>query len=158
MPGYEVSNQGRVQASALYDSAGRLAIPAVPVATSLNHGYPEVSLRQVGGGRRLRVKVHHLVAAAFIGPRPPGAVVRHLNGDKEDNRLSNLTYGSQAENIADTVAHGRHYYGSRDVCGNGHALTPDNVYASSPGRKCKRCQRARARARHLGVADYRDLL
>jgi hypothetical protein len=36
--------------------------------------------------------VHVLVLEAFAGPRPPGAVGRHLNGDKLDNRIKNLKW------------------------------------------------------------------
>ena len=50
-------------------------------------------------------KVHHLVLEAFVGPRPGGLVTRHLNGDFTDNRISNLTYGTQSENRLDTRQH-----------------------------------------------------
>lgn len=42
--------------------------------------------------------VHSLVGAAFIGPRPLGYHIDHVNGDKGDNRVSNLEYVTVAEN------------------------------------------------------------
>lgn len=42
--------------------------------------------------------IHSMVAAAFIGPRPPGRHINHKNGDKLDNRASNLEYVSPAGN------------------------------------------------------------
>jgi len=45
--------------------------------------------------------VHRLVCAAFIGPCPVGMVVRHLNGDRADNRLSNLAYGQRGRSNLD---------------------------------------------------------
>jgi hypothetical protein len=42
----------------------------------------------------------------FIGPPPSGQEVRHKNGDRADPRLSNLEYGTRAENIADAKRHG----------------------------------------------------
>ena len=36
--------------------------------------------------------VHHVVAEAFLGPRPCGLVVRHMDGDRENNAASNLAY------------------------------------------------------------------
>ena len=58
------------------------------------------------GGRSL--KVHQLVAAAFLGPCPPGMEVRHANGQKDDNRLENLSYGTHQENMQDAIAAGTH--------------------------------------------------
>lgn len=69
-----------------------------------NRGYPVVDLCK--GSIKKRFLVHNLVALVFLGPRPPGFVVRHLNGIKSDSRLENLKYGTVAENIADTKAHG----------------------------------------------------
>lgn len=72
-----------------------------------------------GNGERLRVGlqwgryshlrgvlVHHLVALAFIGPRPKGMVIRHRDGDPSNNRVDNLLYGTQQDNMADALRHG----------------------------------------------------
>ena len=42
--------------------------------------------------------VHSLVAEAFIGPRPEGLNIDHLNGYRKDNRPENLEYVTQREN------------------------------------------------------------
>jgi hypothetical protein len=47
------------------------------------------------------VLVHYLVLKTFVGERPPGMDIRHLNGDPKDNRLCNLRYGTRTENILD---------------------------------------------------------
>lgn len=52
--------------------------------------------------------LHLLVAAAFIGPRPPGKIVRHLDGNRKNPRWGNLAYGTYAENTQDAIAHGTH--------------------------------------------------
>lgn len=49
---------------------------------------------------------HHLVALAFIGPRPPGAEINHRNLDKHDNRLENLEYVTRGENQLHAISHG----------------------------------------------------
>lgn len=36
--------------------------------------------------------MHELVALAFIGERPDGFDIDHINGDRKDNRLENLRY------------------------------------------------------------------
>jgi hypothetical protein len=71
---------------------------------SVIKGYHRVSLRS--DGKTSYMHVHILVALAFIGPRPPKADVRHLYGNPLNNRLENLSYGSRAENIADSKRHG----------------------------------------------------
>jgi len=67
--------------------------------------YPLVSLQV--GGKKVRFRVHVLVAKYFIGERPKGMVIRHLDGDSHNPSVSNLQYGTQKENEADKVRHGR---------------------------------------------------
>lgn len=51
--------------------------------------------------------VHRAVLSAFDGPRPPTLVVRHEDDDRSNNALPNLSWGTRAENAADTAAAGR---------------------------------------------------
>jgi hypothetical protein len=39
--------------------------------------------------------IHQAVALHFLGPRPSGYVVRHLDGNRYNNHVSNLCYGTQ---------------------------------------------------------------
>lgn len=55
------------------------------------------------------IKVHILVATAFLN-KPKGVVeVRHLNGIRDDNRLKNLVWGTRRENMQDKKVHGTSY-------------------------------------------------
>lgn len=76
-----------------------------------SHGYLRINLCMNGKGKLHYV--HELVAAAFIGPRPSGQQIRHLNSIGTDNRAKNLAYGSQADNEADKVLAGLSNAGSR---------------------------------------------
>lgn len=49
--------------------------------------------------RLKRVAVHAMVASAFLGPRPPGLVHNHKDGNKINNRPDNLEYVTYSENI-----------------------------------------------------------
>lgn len=69
-----------------------------------DQGYRMVHLYGRGGSSRRRV--HHLVLEAFVGPRPEGMECRHLNGNKTDNRLVNLAWGTRKENHLDNMRHG----------------------------------------------------
>lgn len=49
--------------------------------------------------KRCNKRVHRLVAAAFLGESEEGHVVNHKNGDRFDNRVENLEYVTQGENV-----------------------------------------------------------
>jgi hypothetical protein len=85
---YEVSNRGRVR------RAGRRRCLKLD-----RHwrGYLRAQLYGAGGRRRFH-RVHLLVAAAFIGPRPAGQTVDHLDEDKRNNAVTNLEYVTRIEN------------------------------------------------------------
>lgn len=59
-------------------------------------------------------KIHHLVLEAFVGPCPEGMQCRHLDGNKENNHLSNLAWGTPIENAADKLRHGTSLDGERN--------------------------------------------
>lgn len=50
--------------------------------------------------------VHGLVAAAFLGPRPRGKQVNHINAQKGDNRPANLEYVSGQQNVRHALRFG----------------------------------------------------
>jgi hypothetical protein len=57
-------------------------------------------------GRSVGVKMHTVILTAKAGPRPPGMVSRHLNGDSLDNRSGNLVWGTPRENTRDAIEQG----------------------------------------------------
>lgn len=66
-----------------------------------NNGYRTVS----PDGRKHKT-IHSLVAAAFLGPRPDGCDVNHIDGDKTNNAASNLEYVTRKENMQHAMATG----------------------------------------------------
>lgn len=107
--GYEVTDDGRVF-SILHNwrGYGRRELAQHPNAD----GYP--SVRLMVDGKRKRLTVHRLVAAAYLPERPSlSHQIRHLNGKCTDNHAENLAWGTAAENAADREAHGRTSRGSR---------------------------------------------
>lgn len=97
-PGYEVSDLGRVRSLPRTLRDGRQAGGVELKATPNGEGYLMVTLSD--GWRRRRVAVHKLVKLTFTGP-PRGRQVRHRNDDQQDNRLSNLVYGTRKQNEQD---------------------------------------------------------
>jgi hypothetical protein len=70
------------------------------------HHYISVYLHKHRKDDKTRFSLHSLVLLSFVGPRPTGFVSRHLDGNKFNNHISNLKYGTSHENSLDAVAHG----------------------------------------------------
>lgn len=94
-PGYRVNALGEVQ-SCLYRGEWT---PIKP--TPAGSGYLRFGVSV--DGKRRNMYVHAFVLMAFVGPRPNGAEARHLDGNKTNNTLSNLAWGTKQENAADSV-------------------------------------------------------
>lgn len=72
----------------------------------LKNGYKTVKLSAKSQSKTYYV--HELVLLAHVGTRPHTAArgeIRHLDGDKSNNLLENLVYGTVHENVADRTRH-----------------------------------------------------
>lgn len=104
-PEYHVSDRGDVFSFV----TGKFLKPRVV------NGYHHVTLGGKGG---LQIAIHVLVAEAFIGPREPGLVVNHKNNNRQDNRLENLEWVTQSQNVLHAYKTGRRVINQahRDRC------------------------------------------
>ncbi len=64
-------------------------------------------------GRWQQVSVHVMVCEAFNGRRPEGHHAAHTNGVRTDNRASNLSWKTAADNEADKLDHDVRAWGER---------------------------------------------
>jgi hypothetical protein len=97
---YDVSDHGRVRS--LRDSHQQRR--ELVLSPGNVDGYRMVALM---AGKRHQLRVHRLVLLAFVGPPTNEQKhTRHLNGDRADNRLCNLAWGTPKENGADLTKHG----------------------------------------------------
>lgn len=108
---YEVSDLGRVRSLDRIVRGRRFRGIVLAQSKMKSGGYCCVGLSDGPNGVRTG-KIHQLVCAAFIGPVPPGQMPLHGDGNPENNALSNLRYGTGAENVADAKAHGTFKVGS----------------------------------------------
>ena len=71
-----------------------------------NHpqGYKKVCLKTENGIKNKLV--HRLIMEAWVGPCPEGCVTNHKNGNKTDNRVENLEYCTQRENMIHSCLYG----------------------------------------------------
>lgn len=77
----------------------------------LNHRTPYLSVsltKRPQDQVQKSLYIHQAVALHFLGPRPSGYVVRHLDGNRYNNHVSNLCYGTQEQNYLDTITHKTH--------------------------------------------------
>lgn len=77
------------------------------------NGYRCVWLRWHKSQRAVTRLVHRLVLETFAGPCPPDMECRHLDGNRSNNALSNLRWGTKLENEADKDRHGKRPRGRR---------------------------------------------
>lgn len=92
-PKYQVSSLGRVKSFMRYKNGKHLS------PGTITSGYKQVSLFK--DGKKIAIRVHTLVAIAFLDFVPNGQVIviNHINFNKTDNRLENLEVVTNRENI-----------------------------------------------------------
>lgn len=108
---YKISNMGRVKS--LLGRNERLMKTHIS-----RNGYVKLDLSKIGQTKK--VYVHRLVAQAFIDNPDDKPVVNHINSDKQDNRLSNLEWVTQKENILHAIALGLIKKNNKPVYSNSH--------------------------------------
>lgn len=150
---YEVSDLGRARSldRTITNSLGQIRplrghMMSQPLDSK---GYRFVVLQRAPLQRMHRI--HTLVLSTF---RPEshrsGTEGCHRNGDRLDNRLDNLYWGTRSDNMLDTVAHGTHANAQKVTCVRGHLLSAPNLVASvlrDGRRQCLACNRAQNNVR-----------
>lgn len=94
---YQVSDDGCVRS--LVGRRGESVLPHELKQKLDRYGYPVVCLRERPANRIEYPTVHRLVALAFIANPENKPQVNHKNGVKTDNRVENLEWSTNAENI-----------------------------------------------------------
>ncbi len=152
---YEVSSLGRVRSvdrmmttrGAPFFRKGRVLSQC-----SNRDGYMFVGIGK-SSTAKLRL-VHHVVLESFVGLRGKKQQCCHLNGNRADNRLANLKWGSASENQKHKLLHGTDSRGEKSGMAK---LTEECVKRALDMRACG--VPGRAIGRWFGVApDYMNTL
>lgn len=122
-PAREMLCGGTARADALPKT--RVA-PAREVAQRWSSGQPPyLVVTLLLNGKRRDHFVHRLVCEAFHGPRPEGALCRHLDDERRNNHEDNLAWGTSRDNTDDATRNGRVLRGEA----HGRCRLPDAAVA-----------------------------
>jgi len=104
--GYQASNLGWVRGCR--NNRGELTDEWRVMKPTIrkSNGYRIQTLKRDGDRKPVQKHLHQWITLAFHGPPGPRQQVRHLDGDKTHNYLSNLRYGTAQENALDKIEHG----------------------------------------------------
>lgn len=86
--GYEVSCLGNVRSF----RNGKVRV----LKGSIRAGYKRIDIKI--NGKRLHISIHSLVAKTFLGEKPEGLVIDHIDRNKQNNNVNNLRYVTTSEN------------------------------------------------------------
>lgn len=113
IPGYEglyrISNKGEVKSlkRKVNKWRGKRTVRERVLKQDTNiDGYKTVVLSK--NCRTKRFRVHRLLLTVFDREQLPGEECRHLDGNRQNNNLVNLKWGTRKENHADAIKHGTH--------------------------------------------------
>jgi hypothetical protein len=88
-----------------------------------------LSIRLTNGDIVSTVYIHQIVLCAFVGPCPEGMQACHCDGDRQNNKASNLRWDTIKANHADKRMHGT------SNCGDRHPFSKLNTDAVIALRK-----------------------
>ena len=138
---FEVSDRGRIRS---LKTSSRWKPGYILKARPNNHGYVVAGLRK--DSKRTNFVVHRLVLEMFLGPCPPGCVANHKNLDKSDNRIENLEWVTQAENVQHAIDNGHFSFMPMGEANHASKLTANQVREI-------RCKFAETHCAHQVLAD-----
>jgi hypothetical protein len=104
---YSIDEKGNVYSKRSWRGVkNRILIPS-----KNEYGYLRVFLTKNGNTKG--ITLHKLMATTFLGERKENMQVRHLDGNKDNNNLSNLIYGTALENAKDRKSHLKTAFGEK---------------------------------------------
>ncbi len=128
MPGYHASSDGRILSTWRRARSGQQITHSTDGEPRELAQYDRKTIKgeptpyrsvmiKTAEGKRKPAYVHHLVALAFLGPRPDGAEVLHGAAGSSSNASSNLRYGTPDENGYEReLSRGDDWYRARGIC------------------------------------------
>ena len=114
--GYKIDTDGNVFSYWVTGTKTRIDVNKKPLQKSPadnGNGYLYLFLKR--NNKQIKCYIHRLLASTFIQGYKIGLEVCHMDGDPQNNKLSNLRWDTRKGNCQDTIIHGRS--GNGESCG-----------------------------------------
>ena len=140
---YEVSDRGRVRSLDRVTPHSRWGSRRLQgrVLKDADNGTGHRVVNLWRDRKHKKVYVHRAVLEAFVGPAPEGTEACHLDDNPANNKISNLTWGTRAQNMVDRTRNGKCPNANKTHCPQGHEYTAANTYIYRGRRNCRTCNR-----------------
>lgn len=112
---YEASSDGKVRSInriVRYKDGSSRKWPKLELKQGLSNGYKQIFLSKNGKSRAF--KVHNIILFAFLGFKSSSMTVNHKDGNKFNNKLSNLEYITMLDNVRHGFKNGLMAVGSNN--------------------------------------------
>jgi len=105
---YSISNLGDIKAEGriVKSSFGRFNKLKERIIKIQKDGKGYLKFMAFRDGKGKGIPIHQALMWTFVGVQKKGIEVRHLDGNKLNNSLSNLKYGTKSDNMQDAISHG----------------------------------------------------
>jgi hypothetical protein len=142
---YDVSSLGRIRSwKPDHPSQKKARTKPKIMRTRLDRdNYPRITLQDDKGKKRV-VRIHNLVARAFLGPAK-GRLVLHKKNKRGKAHLENLEYGSYEDNNDDKYISGTHQMGE------------NNSRAEVTKKQAKEIYRLKGKMTQMKIAERYDV-
>lgn len=141
---YQISNKGRLKSFKVNKNG------TTTMYTNKNNDYFSIILKH--NGKKRHCRIHELVAEAFIGDRPNGYQVHHIDENKQNNCVENLKYMSTKEHRLETIR-----LNPNSICGMinyNKNIRPKRIFQYDlKGNFIKKYQNAKEASRETGVCQ-----
>lgn len=117
---YQISSYGRCKyigdKPLMRRGASDILKPRLRKPSKGREDYIRVSYSLSTGSNHKEYRAHQLVAKAFLGEQPANTIIDHKDRDPTNNRVDNLRYITQCQNMTNRTSYGTIEYQNKKYC------------------------------------------